>query len=498
MINYGGNDMKRFIILLVAVLLAGLVACAKIKVIAADLIKVAIPVYPVSLVPTRVDMDTAKLVQTQIYETLYTQVNSVFQPVLAQSLPECDAKGIRCVIKITQGITFHDGSTFKAQDAVYSINHLIEAKTTPMTLSIKSAAVVDETSFAINLNYPDGELLAKLSHPMFAMILADSDAGGKLEKSPIGTGPYKFVSADGKNNVILTRYDNYHGTKALTKDVQFKVYANINHALTALRDKEVNLVTNVPSNAKQTITDIKGLQWISGETAATVYLGIRNQSMLNSSLETISFRKAVMSAIDRTALAGSFDATAMTNLFGRGVFGDAGQTANFIKGAAIGTYADQAIKIVAPQFPVDFDVAAIVSDLLKQAGFTKVTIENQPSDKFMQTTSTDKNFDLMIFVWKYDLMDGGDFVTSFFGSDSINRLRVQNTDLDSLLLTANRSKDSDLRKATLHAMENILIGDGVILPLTKVVVYAAADEKLSNLTLLPDTTINLAKIMITK
>jgi peptide/nickel transport system substrate-binding protein len=490
--------MKRCTILLIAVLLLGMGACAKAKGLPADLINVAVPVYPASFAPARLEGDSAKLVQAQIYETLYKQDHSVFVPLLAQGLPVYDASGIRCVIKIAPGITFHDGSTFGVQDAVYSINHLIEAKSTPMTLSLKSAVAVDDVSFAITLNYPDGELMAKLSHQMFAMIKADSDADGKLEKAPVGTGPYKFVSADGKNNVVLTRYDNYHGTKALTKDVRFAVYTDINNALTALRDKEVNLVTNVPISAKDTVSGLKGLQWIAGETAATVYLGIRNHSMLNGKLEATSFRKAVMSSIDRSASASGFGSTVMGSMYGRGVFGDDGQTASFISGASIGSYADQAITLATPVFPAGFDVAAAVSAQLKQAGFTNLKVDAQAQDKFLTTTATDKNYDLMIFVWKYDLMDGGDFVDSLFGVDSINRLRVQNNDLDSLILTANRSNDSAIRKTALSDIERILITEGTILPLTNVVDYVAAGEKLSAITIQPDSTMHLGEIVVAK
>jgi peptide/nickel transport system substrate-binding protein len=490
--------MKRCTLLLIAVLLFGLGACAKVKVLPADLIMVAIPVYPSSLVPTRLEGNSDKFVQAQVYETLYTQTNSVFSPLVALSLPVFDATGIRCVIKIAPDITFHDGSVFSVQDAVYSINHLIEAKSTPMTLSIKSAVVVDDTSFAINLNYPDGELLTKLSHPKFAMIKADSDTDAKLEKSPVGTGPYQFVSADGKNKVVLTRYDNYHGEKAKTKDVQFAVYADINNALTALRDKEVNLVTNVPFNAKKTVGGLKGIQWIAGETSATVYLGIRNQSMLNSKLETSGFRKAVMSSINRNELASGFGSKTMVDLYGPGVFGYDGQTSSFINGASITGYADQAITLVTQVFPADYDVAAAVSARLKQAGFSNVKIDALDHDKFQETAAAAKSIDLMVFVWKYDLTDGGDLIDALFGTDSINPLRVRNTDLDSLILTINRSDDSAVRIAALNEVENILLSDGTILPLTSVVDYVAAGDKLTEISMSTGSIIYLNKIILSK
>jgi peptide/nickel transport system substrate-binding protein len=450
------------------------------------------------MVPTRMEGDSAKLIQAQVYETLYTMNESVFTPVLAQSLPDCAVGGTTCVIKIAAGITFHNGNALKAQDVVYSINHLIEAKSTTMTDSILSAAIVDDSSLKITLKYPDGTLLTKLSNPMFAILPADSDADAKLEALPIGTGPYKFVSKSGKSSVKLTRFDTYHGDKALTKDVEFVVYADVNKALTALRDKEINLAANVPFNAKDTVTKLGGLQWVSGASEATVYLGVRTQSMMNSSLEALNFRKAVVSSIDRTALTQAFGTAPVLNLFGTGVFGSAAQSAKFPTGAAITSYAEMPITIVSPKLPTNFDVTANVADQLKKAGFTKVTVEPLIEADFQSRTSADKGFDLMVFVWQYALADGGDFVDSLFGMDSINRLRYQNSDLDSLILAANRTLNNDQRKDALLKIETLLVNEGVILPLTKVAANIVATEKITGISVQGDATIQLAKVSLPK
>ena len=489
--------MKRCSIVLIVFLII-LGACAKPKILPADMIRVAIPAYPLSLVPTRMEGDSAKLVQAQVYETLYTMNESVFTPVLAQGLPVCAVGGKTCIIKIASGISFHNGNALKAQDVVYSINHLIEAKSTTMTNSIISAAIVDENSLTLTLKYPDGALLTKLSNPMFAILPADSDTDAKLEALPIGTGPYMFVSKSSKNSVKLTRFDAYHGEKALIKNIEFVVYADINKALTALRDKELNLVSNVPFTAKDTVSKLSGLQWISVVREATVYLGVRNQSMMNSSLEALNFRKAVLSSIDRTTLTQAFGTAPILNLYGPGVFGSDAQSVKFPTGAAITNYADLPITIVSLKFPTTFDVTANVADQLKKAGFTKVTVESLNEADFLNRTSADKGFDLMVFVWKYALADGGDFADSFFGMDSINRLRYQNSDLDSLILTANRTLNSDQRKDALLKIETLLINEGVILPLTKIADNIVADNKMTGLSLQENATIHLEKVSLSK
>jgi ABC-type oligopeptide transport system substrate-binding subunit len=95
-------------------------------------------------------------------------------------------------------------------------------------------------------------------------------------------------------------------------------------------------------------------------------------------------------------------------------------------------------------------------------------------------------------------MDGGDFTDALFGADSINPLRIQNNDLDSLILTVNRSNDNAVRQTALLAIEHILLSEGTILPLTSIVDYAAAGDKLTEISMSPGSIIHLNKVILSK
>jgi ABC-type oligopeptide transport system substrate-binding subunit len=330
------------------------------------------------------------------------------------------------------------------------------------------------------------------------MIPVDGDVDGKLAGFPIGTGPYKFVAQDKTSTIKLTRYDTYHAVVALTKDVEFVVYSDINLALTALRDKQVNLVTDVPVDAETKLSGLKDIRWSTLETAATVYLGIRYQSMSNKDLENIAFRKGLLSSLDRSVPVGNFSISVVNNLYGKGVFGDGERTVAFPAGASITGYTDKEISLVTPQALAGFDFAGTLTQQLASKGFAKVNVEALAQDAYLLRTAADKGFDLMLFVWKYDLADGGDFVSSFFGVDSVNRLRYRNPDLDALILAVDKSTDMQLRKDNLIKIEDILVKEGLILPLAKITTRIAYDMTLSNLQTNPGDILNLAKIAIAK
>jgi hypothetical protein len=268
--------------------------------------------------------------------------------------------------------------------------------------------------------------------------------------------------------------------------------------LTALRDIQVNLVTDVPVDAETKLSGLKDIQWLTLETAATVYLGIRSQSMTNKDLENIAFRKGLLSSIDRSVPVGYFSISVMTNLYGKDVFGNGVRTVAFPTGASVTGYTDKTISLVTPQSLAGFDIAGTLTQQLASKGFTKVNVEALAQDEYLLRTAADKGFDLMLFVWKYDLADGGDFVSSFFGVDSVNRLRYRNPDLDALILAVDKSNDMQLRKDNLIKIEDILIKEGLILPLAKITTRFAYDKTLANLQAKPGNVLNIANITIVK
>ncbi len=482
----------RIVKMILAMCLVGsmLGACAT-KEETVDSLTIAIPEYPLSLVPTRLEGREATFVQGQLFETLIILSDDEFVPLLAEGLPVCDESGMKCVVNLKSGITFHDGTTFDSASVVYSLMHLIEAQSTDWTDSIKEVKALDATHVEMTMNYPDGTLFSKLANPMFAMIPADSDENDKLDEFPIGTGPYKFVSG-GKNKTIkLTRYDNYHGEKAVIGEVAI-VKTEINEALTKLRDGEVQIVLDVPVNAEDELNEVEGVQWVHGDTAATAYLGIRMQSMANLKLEKKAFRKALMAAIDLDALATTVGSQKLDNLFGKGVFGNSPIELDF--GSTSESWMGENIQLVTSVFPEDYKPVDYVKEALTNSGFTSITVSELSQDDLSTSFITEKAFDLTVFVWEYALADGGDFLDAMMGVDVVNPLRIQHPEIDSLLLSVNRNVDPALRKDALMRIEEILVEEGVLLPLTKIVRHHALSTRLSEPSLLSDGSIRISTL----
>ena len=76
--------------------------------------------------------------------------------------------------------------------------------------------------------------------------LSSKDAGDQLDNYTIGTGPYKFVSWQRGGNLVLTRNDDYWGTKAQIKEVILKGVKEEAARVAGLLAGQADVISNLP------------------------------------------------------------------------------------------------------------------------------------------------------------------------------------------------------------------------------------------------------------
>jgi len=153
-------------------------------------------------------------VSVYIFETLFTfgEKYEVI-PQLADSYTVSD-DGLVYNIKLRQGIKFHDGSDFDADDVVATMER---NKTTVMYNKnldkIISVEKVNDYEVKFTLSEPIA-LLPMLAFPqritMIPSEIAEANMGTELKgDNIIGTGPYKLVEWIPDSHVKLERFDDY-------------------------------------------------------------------------------------------------------------------------------------------------------------------------------------------------------------------------------------------------------------------------------------------------
>jgi peptide/nickel transport system substrate-binding protein len=193
-----------------------------------------------------------------IFDTLvWSGTDLQIEPGLATSWEAIDEDTWE--FKLREGVKFHDGSDFDAEDVKFSIER-IPVVTGPTTTAIyvrrvASVDVIDPYTVHINT---DGQA-ATLPNDFIRLFIVSSEAaadysipetaaeGFNSGKATIGTGPYKYVSWEPKADLVLERNDDYWRGEGAWEKVIRKEIPNDSSRLAALKSGQVDVINYVSS-----------------------------------------------------------------------------------------------------------------------------------------------------------------------------------------------------------------------------------------------------------
>jgi peptide/nickel transport system substrate-binding protein len=118
------------------------------------------------------------------------------------------------MLKIRQGVTFHDGERLDAEAVKFSIERhkTMQGSNRRGELApVQSVEVVDPYTVKLNLSAPFAPLLAQLADRagMIVSPKAAQAAGDKFGANPVCAGPYKFVERVAQDRIVLEKFQNY-------------------------------------------------------------------------------------------------------------------------------------------------------------------------------------------------------------------------------------------------------------------------------------------------
>ncbi len=159
-----------------------------------------------------------QMVAGNIYESLLrydTELNP--QPSLATSWEVSD-DGLTYTFHLKEGVTWHDGEPFSAEDVVFSVDTFLRETHPRLRVSlehVESITAPDENTVVFQLKNPFGPFLGIFEVGTMPIvpkhIYEGTDyANNPANNTPIGTGPFKFEEWVKGSYIHLVKNENYH------------------------------------------------------------------------------------------------------------------------------------------------------------------------------------------------------------------------------------------------------------------------------------------------
>ena len=226
--------------------------------------------------------------------------NFHFTPGLAERWEQPDSKTL--IFHLRDGVRFHDGRAMTAADVVWTINSMRNGTViSPKAATYASVEVVqalDARTVVFHLKQPDNFLLTNLSTG--AMGIVPEGSGKDFWRHPIGTGPFRFVSQQIDQEVMVERNPMSWGTAPKLERVRFAVVPDsITESLELEKGSGDVAINSLPMDALPVLAARPNLQVDDAPGTQIQYLAFNTRDPL---LSDARVRQAISCAIDRSLI----------------------------------------------------------------------------------------------------------------------------------------------------------------------------------------------------
>lgn len=456
---------------------------------------------PTNLDP-RVGLDAqSERIDNLIFDDLLSRGDNLnVAPGLAETWEVPDP--LTYVFHLHRGVTFHDGRALTSRDVKWTFDSLLQGKIRSTKAAVYRFVdhidAPDDSTVIFHMKEADSTLLWNMSDGAIGIVPYGS--GDEMARHPIGSGPFKFVSAETDREVIIERNDRYWGEKAKLERVRFAVVPDATTQALELRKGSGDVAINsLTPDTVFTLAHEPNLAVEKSSGTRLAYLGFNCRDPI---LKDVRVRQAIAYALDRKPMI-------------EYLWRDEAEPAN---------------SILPPQsWAYNGDVATYnheptkAEQLLDAAGYPEV---NGVRFHITMKTSTDENTRLMVAVIQQQLREVGialdirsfEFATFFndvthgafqmyglrwiggnedpdifeyafhssrFPPNGANRSFYSNPEVDALIDKARREIDPNVRKPLYAEVQRILAKDMPYIDLWYLDNVLVHTRRVSNLKLNP-------------
>ena len=267
---------------------------------APDAITIGMVLEPPNLDPTG---GAAAAIDEVVYANVFEGLtrfgpDGAVLPALAERW-DVSGDGTVYTFHLHDGVTFHDGTAFDAEDVKFSLDRARAEDSAnaqkALFAGIESVEVADPLTVTVTLSSPNGNFPFNMAWGD-AVILAPETAD-EAATAPVGTGPFRLGNWVQGDRVELVENPDYWGTKPALKRATFKFISDPTAAFAAMMAGDVDAFPNFP--APETLPQLGAdprFSVIVGSTEGETILAMNNRQ---PALSNVKVRQAIAHAIDR-------------------------------------------------------------------------------------------------------------------------------------------------------------------------------------------------------
>jgi peptide/nickel transport system substrate-binding protein len=268
-----------------------------------DTITIGMVLEPPNLDPTAgAAAAIDEVVYANIYEglTRFAEDGSII-PALAESWTISD-DGLTWTFQLQEGVTFHDGTAFDAEDVKFSLDRARAPESAnaqkALFAGISAVNVTDPLTVEIVLAAPNGNFPFNLAWGDAVMVAPESVANAAT--APVGTGPFTFVRWVQGDRVEIARNANYWGEAPALSGATFRFISDPNAAFAAMMAGDIDAFPNFP--APETLAQFEADPRFAVNVGSTEGETILAMNHRHPKLSDVRVRQAIALAIDRQAI----------------------------------------------------------------------------------------------------------------------------------------------------------------------------------------------------
>ncbi|MBF0753713.1 glutathione ABC transporter substrate-binding protein [Jeotgalicoccus nanhaiensis] len=281
-------------------------------------------------------------IRRYLYQTLVArELDMSRKPGLAAEWEQTDETTWN--FKLAEGVTFHNGSEFTAEDVKASLERVqdpsISAPTVFLFEMIEDIEIVNDYELNITTSYPFAPLPDNLAHTAASIMSKESidadyqnaidkagleitaeeyyemrDAGGQeftelsdqiaehtgtyISENPDGTNYVKFKTRAPGQNIEFERFEDFAGESNID-NLTFVIIPESGSMMAELESGGINITTPVDMAMMDRVQSSDSTEFVEAESLRTNYLGFNTEK---EPFDDVKVRQAIDFAIDREEL----------------------------------------------------------------------------------------------------------------------------------------------------------------------------------------------------